>query len=86
MDRKEITNWVLFVYLTLINLLFTFVAWIFWIWRDGLLTPEETTAQMMGPLLALGPAAVIFDLVFGLFILRFLRRKTEGDSSSSATE
>lgn len=43
MDRKEITNWVLFVYLTLINLLFTFVAWIFWIWRDGLLTPEETT-------------------------------------------
>jgi Zn-dependent protease with chaperone function len=82
MQRKEITNWVLFVYLTLINVLFTFVAWTFWIWRNGILTPEETTAQMI----ALGPAAVVLDLVFGLFILRFLRRRTEGDSSSSATE
>ena len=44
MNVRELTDWVLFAYLFVITLVFAFIAWTFWIWRDGILTPEETTA------------------------------------------
>ena len=81
---NRILDWVLFAYITILNLVFLMVAWIFWIWRDGLLTPEETTAIMMEPLIVIGPLAFVLDLVFGLLVVRFLRRRAKGDSSISA--
>jgi len=86
MNVRELTDWVLFAYLFVITLVFAFIAWTFWIWRDGSLTPEENTAAMIGPLMALGPIAVLLDAIIGFLFIRFLRRRSEGHSSSSATE
>ena len=86
MNVREIADWVLFAYLFVISMVFSFIAWTFWIWRDGILTPEETTAAIIGPLLALGPLAVMLDAIIGVLLIRFLRRRSEGHSSSSATE
>jgi hypothetical protein len=41
---------------------------------------------MIGPLLTLGPFAVLIDLAVGLITIRLLRRHPEGDSSSKAVE
>lgn len=84
--RDEITLWFMTAYLAAISLIFAFVAWTLWIWRDGLLSPEETTAIMIKPILVMGPFAVLIDVLFAFLLARFLRRRTEGHSSSSATE
>ena len=83
---NTIMDWVVFGYITILNLVFVFVAWTLWIWRDGLLTPEETADIMIGPLLTIGPLAFLIDLLIGVLVLRSLRRTNEGDSSISTNE
>ena len=76
--RHDVTTWVMTAYLSVVSLVFAFVAWTLWIWRDGLLTPEETTAIMIKPILIMGPFAVLFDVLFAFLFARFLRRRTKG--------
>jgi len=83
---NTIMDWVVFGYITILNLVFVFAAWTLWIWRDGLLTPEETADIMIGPLLTIGPLAFLIDLLIGALVLRSLRRTNEGDSSISTNE
>lgn len=84
--RDTIVLWIMTSYLAVINLVFAFVAWTLWIWRDGLMTPEETTQVMLEPLMMLGPFAVAIDVLFAIWFARWVRRRTEGHSSSSAGE
>jgi len=86
MQRDDLIMWLMTGYLLVLNLVFAFVAWTLWIWRDGLLTPEETAGIMMGPLMTLGPLAVLLDLALGAAFIRWLKRAPKGGSSSSATE
>jgi hypothetical protein len=86
MDGRDVFLWITAAYIFVLNLMAAFVAWTLWIWRDGLLTPEETAEIMIGPLLTLGPFAVLIDLAVGLITIRLLRRHPEGDSSSKAVE
>jgi len=83
---NTIMDWVVFGYITILNLVFVFADWTLWIWRDGLLTPEETADIMIGPLLTIGPLAFLIDLLIGVLVLRSLRRTNEGDSSISTNE
>ena len=76
--RHDVTMWVMTAYLSAVSLVFAFVAWTLWIWRDGLLTPEETTAIMIKPILIMGPFAVLLDVLFAFLLARFLRRRAKG--------
>jgi Zn-dependent protease with chaperone function len=76
--RHDVTMWVMTAYLSVVSLVFAFVAWTLWIWRDGLLTPEETTAIMIKPILIMGPFAVLLDVLFAFLLARFLRRRAKG--------
>jgi|DEB0MinimDraft_6_1074348.scaffolds.fasta_scaffold08765_5 cytochrome bd-type quinol oxidase subunit 1 len=86
MDFRDAFLWLTAIYIFVLNLMAAFVAWTLWIWRDGLLTPEETSQIMMQTLVHIAPFAILIDIAIGWSVVRFLRRTPKGDSSSKGGE
>jgi hypothetical protein len=70
---NTITDRILVLYLSILLILGTLVSWIFWIWKDGLMTPHDTAEIMIEPIMTLGPFAILLDIIITVTLVRVCR-------------
>ncbi len=83
---NTITDRILVLYLSILFIFGALISWIFWIWRDGLLTPHETAEIMIGPIMTLGPFAILLDIIITVGIVRLLRRGQQSATALSSKD
>jgi hypothetical protein len=83
---NTLTDRILVLYLSILLIFATLASWIFWIWRDGLLTPNDTAGIMITPIMRLGPFAILLDIIITVGLVRLCRGRLHPATALSSKD
>jgi len=83
---NTLTDRILVLYFSILLICGTLVSWIFWIWKDGLLTPRDTAEIMIEPIMTLGPFAILLDIIITVGLVRLCRGRLRPSTALSSKD
>jgi hypothetical protein len=83
---NTLTDRILVLYLSILLIFGTLISWIFWIWKDGLLTPQDTAEIMIEPIITLGPLAILLDIIITVGLVRLCRGRSLRSTALSSKD